>query len=206
MYNTSILLLMLSRNFFRLLLQQCKLNNRVLLLIGLLMSIAGPALMADWQSIPSDPCTQLSPFHHPELTSIYSNITIATPNDGIDGLSTSGTADNYEDAAHSQALQVLPEDVYTVAMNKCESAAIPNHQCYWTPNSIVTKHHCDDCQPICRSTKRSLNFVQFCIGITLTIGSTALCRAPSIGLISDRIPRESQVSWPVAYAYVPCRN
>ena len=36
------------------------------------MSVLGAFLMADWQSIPYDPCTELSLFHHPELADNYS--------------------------------------------------------------------------------------------------------------------------------------
>ena len=96
-------------------------------------------------------------------------------------------------AAHSQALEVLNADVYTIAMNVCESAVVPHHQCYWVPNSRVTKHHCGDCQPICRSIERSLNFVQFVFGASLLMVAIPIAWVPIVGLISDRVPRKSQV-------------
>ena len=147
------------------------------------MSIAGAALAADWQSLPGDPCTKLSPFHHPELAANYS---IMSSDDFVY---------NGSKHAHSQALQVLEGDVYVIAMNKCESATIPNHQCYWIPNSIVTKHRCNDCQPICRSKTRSLNFVQFLLGVNLLLLSAAIPRVALYSLLSDRVSRDAQVSY-----------
>ena len=347
---------------YRLLLQYIKLNSRVIAIIGLLISISGAALMADWQSIPGDPCTQLSPFHHPKLVAEYSNLSLGTPSNHVamvpsirrkrggdcinfdvepslqlalihslhiyadvelgsadavakmrvklpvevkcetvehcnrcvreekltDGDDTSlliqtgslclhytmsaefclslqpystkeqqsrerrelshyscaygnsplavcvelgatepdsGEASGLSDpsdepltvdsdnsvernhmdlveeilyenrhAVHSQALDVLELDVYTIAMNVCESAVVPHHQCYWVPNSRVTKHHCGDCQPICRSIERSLNFVQFVLGASLLMVAIPIAWVPIAALISDRVPRSAQVS------------
>ena len=36
------------------------------------MTVIGCILFADWQAIPYDPCTEYSPFHHPEITQNYS--------------------------------------------------------------------------------------------------------------------------------------
>ena len=170
---------MLTVGLYRLFLQQVKLNSRIIAVIGLLLSIAGAALAADWQSLPGDPCTKLSPFHHPELAANYSNDNFVY---------------NGSKHAHSQALQVLEGDVYVIAMNKCESASIPNHQCYWVPNSIVTKRRCNDCQPICRSKTRSLNFVQFLLGVTFIQVSASIAKVPIYALLSDRVSRDAQVS------------
>ena len=48
-------------------LQGCGLDNRIMVMIGLFSVISGGILLTDWQAIPSDPCTEYSPFHHPEL-------------------------------------------------------------------------------------------------------------------------------------------
>ena len=168
--------------------------------------------MADWQSIPSDPCTQLSPFHHPELAVNYSSavndstprpptyndydlITVANTDPvNFDCYKQQNCVIVYENVTHSQEFQIFPDAIYAIAMNKCESATIPNHHCYWIPNSIVTNRHCGDCPLICRDKKRSLNFVQFLLGATLLMGSTPFCRVPILGFISDRVPRKIQVS------------
>ncbi len=36
-------------------------------IIGILITICGYLVMTDWQTIPYDPCTEYSPYHHPEL-------------------------------------------------------------------------------------------------------------------------------------------
>ena len=46
--------------------QHVRLDNRIIAILGLLVTIVASALIADWQTIPYDPCTELSPFHHPE--------------------------------------------------------------------------------------------------------------------------------------------
>lgn len=53
-------------SFFSLILQHVRLDNRIIAILGILMTIVASALIADWQTIPYDPCTELSPFHHPE--------------------------------------------------------------------------------------------------------------------------------------------
>lgn len=97
------------------------------------------------------------------------------------------------DNVHSQALQMLQTDLYAIAVNKCENADIAGHQCYWTPNSIITKRHCSDCPLICRSLKRSLTFGQFCTGAALLMVSIPVAWVPVAGLISNRVHREAQV-------------
>ena len=243
--------------------------------------------MADWQSIPYDPCTELSPFHHPDIISQYRDVVPTkrdikcekphqnkfdfdvcasiqvklhqTPIINASGLACteveSCSRDHCNNAfdqclhytldtnrcqlqeskyingftdydagqflckqslyslcitiyqetfvnksineslytVHSQALQLLEVDLYAIAVNKCESANIDGHQCYWIPNSIVTKKHCSDCPPVCRSHQHSLSFVQFCIGAALLMVSIPIAWVPVAGLISDRIHKEAQV-------------
>jgi hypothetical protein len=255
--------------------------------------------MADWQSIPYDPCTELSPFHHPNIVShyrdsepantftkiqylnkrdikcgdtyqnkldstVYASIQVTLHQEPVDanGLActevdacsrelctdtfdqclhytldtnwciqakNAATTANYSmdhgagrllcklplyslcitiyqdrfanesvndslKSVHSQALQMLEVDLYEIAVNKCESANIHGHQCYWIPNSIITKRHCSDCPPICRSIQYSLTFAQFCIGAALLMVSIPIAWVPIAALISDRVHKEAQVS------------
>lgn len=61
-------------------LQQLKLSNRLIAVIGLVMSIVGTILMGDWQAVRHDPCTDASLFHHPELLHTYTaQLDTATP-------------------------------------------------------------------------------------------------------------------------------
>ena len=50
----------------RLFLNLLRVNTRVIAMIGVTTSIVGAAVIADWQSIGYDPCTQFSPFHTSE--------------------------------------------------------------------------------------------------------------------------------------------
>jgi hypothetical protein len=51
--------------------ENAKINNRLLTIITLLISLIGCLLMADWQSIGSDPCLQYSVFHNPSSDNNY---------------------------------------------------------------------------------------------------------------------------------------
>ncbi len=52
----------------RIILRRLKFRTQSITIFGLLMTISGYSLLGDWQSIPYDPCTEFSPFHHPNLT------------------------------------------------------------------------------------------------------------------------------------------
>ena len=61
-------------NLYRVFLQKIRVSTQIIALIGLVMAVIGYLLATDWQAIPYDPCTEYSPFHHPEL---YENLTLA---------------------------------------------------------------------------------------------------------------------------------
>ena len=46
-------------------------SNRLITVIGLIVSIISCSLLGDWQAIRPDPCTRSSLFHHPELQQQY---------------------------------------------------------------------------------------------------------------------------------------
>ena len=48
-------------------LQRLKLNSQAILLIGISITVTAYLLLTDWQTIPYDPCTEYSPFHHPDI-------------------------------------------------------------------------------------------------------------------------------------------
>ncbi len=50
---------------YRVCLQRIKTSTQMITFIGIAMTIVGYLLVADWQTIPYDPCTEFSPFHHP---------------------------------------------------------------------------------------------------------------------------------------------
>ena len=65
--------------------------------------------------------------------------------------------------------------------------------CYWNQFSPVTKVDCFACPPICRSVKRSLNFIQFIIGVAIFVLVIPISRVVLMVLISDNLSPENQV-------------
>ncbi len=57
----------------RAVLQRINISSQTIRIIGFLLSITGYALLTDWQAISYDPCTEYSPFHHPELFQSQAN-------------------------------------------------------------------------------------------------------------------------------------
>ncbi len=66
-------------------LQRLALSNQLIAIIGIIMTFVACILSADWQSIPYDPCTQLSPFHHPEILNTSHNKNSVPLNQSISG-------------------------------------------------------------------------------------------------------------------------
>ena len=92
---------------------------------------------------------------------------------------------------YTQSLTVVDDNIYTAAMEQCE--AHKDEHCHWIPNSVITKHHCGDCQPICRSVRHSLNFVQFSIGAFWFMFSMPVAEVSLPLVISDSLREEFQV-------------
>ncbi len=46
----------------------------MIVLIGIITTMCGYLIATDWRTIPYDPCTEYSPFHHPEIAQYYDNI------------------------------------------------------------------------------------------------------------------------------------
>ena len=133
--------------------------------------------MTDWQAIGSDACTEHSLFHHPQLADQY-RLQLAQSNISESGM------------VSVQSLQVVEGEVYQMAVNRCESAG---EHCHWIPNSHVTGQHCSDCQPICRSTRHTLNFVQFTVGFTLFASTLSLMYVGTFILVSNSVSKQFQV-------------
>ncbi len=62
--------------FFRLVFQRLKMSSQMIVLTGIITTMCGYLIVTDWQTIPYDPCTEYSPFHHPEIVQYYENNTI----------------------------------------------------------------------------------------------------------------------------------
>ena len=90
-----------------------------------------------------------------------------------------------------QSLTLVDTNLYTTAMEHCEAQT--KEHCHWIPNSVITKQHCGDCQPICRSVWHSLNFIQFSIGAFWFMFSMPVAEVSLPLIISDSVREEFQV-------------
>ena len=146
--------------------------------------------MADWQAIPYDPCTEKSPFHHPDI--VHNRTFIDTyppslPYEMVHDLSTTQGITKRE-------VMVLTRQQTLIAIEECENATFRGHPCHWIPkSSILPWYYCNDCQPICRSPLRSLNFIQFCFGFILIFIVYPLNVTASITILSDNSSVHTQV-------------
>ena len=93
---------------------------------------------------------------------------------------------------HLQSLVVVRDSVYEFAVQKCEST----DHCHWIPNSHITHEHCHDCQPICRNIDRTLNFVQFSVGLILLMCTMEVMYIGMFLLLSDSVSKNYQVRQP----------
>jgi len=196
-------------------LQAVKLNSRIITILGIIFSVIGLILMADWQSIPYDSCTEFSLFHHPELASDVSNTSLppcplVLPDcpwmnyslwHNITAVMTSEEEVTVADMSlqHTERVSsrhpVVNELAYKFAMNVCESLSSSQYHCHWIPNSVITHRLCHACPPICRSVDRTLNFVQYMIGAVIFRLAFII---PNIGImmvISDTVSRQYQVGY-----------
>ncbi len=148
--------------------------------------------MADWQAIPYDPCTEKSPFHHRDL--VYNNMTsleFAEYNPPGFSLSLPVAATH---SIEKREVIVLTNQQTLLAIEECENATFRGHPCHWIPkSSILPSYYCHDCQPICRSPFRSLNFIQFCIGFVLLFIFYAINTTSAAALLSDNASTDTQV-------------
>ena len=168
--------------------------------------------MADWQSIPLDPCTNFSLYYHPELPNTPSNISLNpcsfTPS-GCQWLQ-NGTFVHNVSAVENKITVIesflqMPESIvqtqevhpvlnvtaYNMAMNVCESLRESQYHCHWIPKSTGTL--CEACPAICRGIDHTLNFIQFTIGAFIYRSTISLGRISIMIVISDVISKDYQV-------------
>ena len=75
----------------------------------------------------------------------------------------------------------------------CESFSGPPYNCFWNPNSRITGEYCPRCEPLCRSSDHSINFIQFILGISLMTLAFPVGRATLTLITSDAMGHTSQV-------------
>ena len=80
------------------------------------------------------------------------------------------------------------------ASSVCESFSGPPYNCFWNPNSRITGEYCPRCEPLCRSSDHSLNFIQFAVGVSSITLGFIMSRIAFTLLTSDAMGAASQVS------------
>ena len=183
--------------------QSIKLNSRIITILGICFSILGLILMADWQSIPYDCCTEFSLHHHPERASGISNtclppclnVSLLHNTSAVEEVATVATMSLRHMESFSSQHPVVNQNALNITMNICESLSSSQYHCHWIPDSVITHRLCHACPPICRSVDRTLNFVQYMIGAVIFRISIPIPRIGIMMVISDVVSRQYQVGF-----------
>ena len=201
---------------FRIVVQNLRLNSRMTFIIAIITSIAATALMADWQSLPYDSCTDYSLYHNPGLVNTYQqevNNSVLVQQDAsfmyranqgyqgrflweisLDGPSYSIINETPSmTTSHSLSTNQIKMGVVELAAKKCRSQNT-SLGCHWTPKSFITGKVCPDCRLLCRSVHKTLNFVQFSLGALLLLMSVSTVRVSLVSIITDYVNKQVQVS------------
>ena len=195
--------------------QRLKLNARIITIFGVFSCMVGMVLMADWQSIPHDPCTDFSLYYHPEITSRLSNGTLElcwtspngcqlSPNESVHNESAVENKITVVESVlqyvkmpesnvhiHGANHQVLNATDYNVAMNVCESLRESQYHCHWIPKATGTL--CEACPAICRGIGHTINFVQYTIGAFIYRFTLPIARTTIMIVMSDIVNKDYQV-------------
>ena len=75
----------------------------------------------------------------------------------------------------------------------CEAFSGSPYNCFWNPASRITGQYCSRCEPLCRSTDHTLNFIQFALGVSLITPGYVMSRITLTLLTSDAMGAASQV-------------
>lgn len=202
---------------FRIVLQNLRLNSHISFIIAIITSIAATTLMADWQSLPYDPCMDYSLYHNPGLVNTYkqqvqSNSVLVQQDASfanhasqeyhgrfllelhLDGPSYSTiSATPSGTPSHLLSTSQIKMGVVELAAKKCKSQNA-SLGCTWTPKSIVSGKVCSDCRLLCRGVHKILNFVQFWLGAMLLLMSVSTVRVSLVNVITDYVNKQIQVS------------
>jgi len=139
----------------RILLQNLKLRNHT---SSQSSEWSFPSLHSHWQSIPYDSCTERSLFHHPELVSKYQQ-EIKNASGSLHEIDLMAGNRSTESPIHWQLIEILGTKVYTLAAGKCKCESLHTSTGFhWIPTLSVTKKNCTDCQSVCWSEYRTLDF------------------------------------------------
>ena len=79
------------------------------------------------------------------------------------------------------------------SVNSCEAANFTDYNCVWNQKSFVSGSFCEECDPVCRSAEKSLNFVQFCCGIAIFVISAEISAVSINVMASNAAKARNQV-------------
>ena len=157
------------------LLKSFQVSNRAILLFCILATLTGSFLCSDWQAIGHDACSVSG-------THLADNITLKNTTTGLVSV-------NLDELS----LPVPSINMSLVFANHCIAMSTEDHSCYWNPTSRVTGKVCIECHPACRSEQRSINFIQFCVGINIILFVSQLFITSVYSVASDCAPKAYQV-------------
>ena len=79
------------------------------------------------------------------------------------------------------------------SVNSCEAANFTDYNCVWNQKSFVSGSFCEECDPVCRSAEKSLNFLQFCIGVAIYMVSVEVGCICIAVMASNAVSAHNQV-------------
>ena len=176
---------------FRIVSQKLKIDSRIIAMLGVTASTVGAALIADWQAIGHDPCTQFSPFHHPELTNKSKPGAICLNLTNLEARINISNNTNHSPCANVTSLREV-----------CESLGDTKYHCYWNQHSRVTGEECHACPSICRGEYKSLTLAQFGVGSVLFGFSIPVFRTALMVVIASNLSTGIRVRTVYVYTYI----
>ena len=142
------------------------------------MFIIGAVLIADWQALPDDPCRMFSSFHYHN-----NNVSLAI------------TCTKYTSPTlHSYCVEMQTAAESDNLTAQASELCLATEGCRWNQFSVLTNSLCTNCPAICRSVHKSLNIVQFSIGMIFFVVALPLGDSCLWILISNNLQDHEQVS------------
>jgi len=75
-----------------------------------------------------------------------------------------------------------------------EACSQQSNDCYWNPESVLTGQLCVLCREVCRSLSKTINIVQFSVGIVIIHLSALIGWTTIVGVATDCTGQGLQVS------------
>ena len=163
-----------------------KIESRIGLVTVMLLALIGSLLLADWHGFGGNPCS-IDNIEQSTVTAgdMFNDSRAANSSEEFklsgSGFLTSTRGSGSGQATEREWLWVDNDnntDVWDtdntssslglellVDLELCDSQSTSSHQCFWNPKSRVTGEHCTTCRPVCLSTQKSINFIQFSAGV-----------------------------------------